>query len=178
MAQFTEALNKTIASEGGYVNDPSDPGGETYKGVARNMWSKWPGWTIIDIAKRQPNFPANLDTNAELQQEIAFFYQVNFWDKMNGDAIADQAIANSIFDFAVNAGIKTSVTLAQMAIDVIPDGILGPKTIEKLNDFNVDHFMAEFTVAKIARYVAIIRKRPASRKYLLGWITDALNFKQ
>ena len=61
MADFTQAFQLMIVHEGGYVNDPDDPGGETYKGVARKIFSKWDGWTKVDTLKRQANFPANLE---------------------------------------------------------------------------------------------------------------------
>jgi lysozyme family protein len=174
MAEFQPALKKVLAHEGGYVNDPDDPGGETYRGVARNMHSKWSGWVRIDMCKNQSGFPANLEKDTELQDEIARFYQINFWDTINGDNILNQLVANSIFDFGVNAGIRTSASLAQMVIEAHTDGVFGPKTLEKLNAFDPEHFLAAFTVAKIARYMSIIRKRPTSKKYLYGWITRAL----
>lgn len=174
MADFTKAFQLMIAHEGGYVNDPDDPGGETYKGVARKIFSKWDGWVKIDMLKRQSGFPANLDKDAELQEAIADFYRVTFWDKMKGDEIFDQSVANSIFDFGVNAGIGTSASLAQMVIGAKTDGVIGPKSIAELNAFNAEHFLAAFTVAKIARYVSIVKKRSASRKYFYGWVLRAL----
>lgn len=104
MADFALAFSATIKAEGGYVNDPQDPGGETYKGIARKMNSKWDGWIIIDMMKKERNFPANLDGNSQLQEKIKTFYEINYWDKIRGDDISNQHIAESIFDFAVNAG--------------------------------------------------------------------------
>jgi lysozyme family protein len=174
MADFTRAFQLVIATEGGYGNDPDDPGGETYKGVARKIFSKWDGWTTIDILKKQADFPANLDKDADLQQAVSDFYQVNFWDKINGDQITNQDVANSIFDFGVNAGIATSSSLAQMVVGVETDGVIGNESIAKINAFNTEHFLAAFTVAKIARYVNIVKKRPTSRKYFYGWVLRAL----
>ena len=174
MADFNPAFEKVLKHEGGYVNDPDDPGGETYKGVARKIWSKWEGWTTIDILKRERNFPKNLEDKQELQDMVMHFYQVNFWDPVKGDDINDQEVATSIFDFGVNAGVRTSSSLAQMVVGANPDGVIGPKSIEKLNAFNSDHFLAAFTVAKIARYVSIIKKRPTSQKYLYGWVRRAI----
>jgi lysozyme family protein len=174
MADFTQAFQLMIAHEGGYGNDPDDPGGETYKGVARKIFSKWDGWTKVDILKRQTGFPANLDKDPELQQNVSDFYRVTFWDKMNGDQITNQDIANSIFDFGVNAGSGTSSTLAQMVVGAKSDGVIGPDSISAINNFDPDHFLASFTVAKIARYVNIVKKRPTSRKYFYGWVIRAL----
>jgi len=174
MADFTQAFQLVIANEGGYGNDPDDPGGETYKGVARKIFSKWDGWTKVDMLKQQSGFPGNLDQDEELQQDVLHFYQVNFWDRMNGDQISDQGIANSIFDFGVNAGVSTSASLAQLVIGATADGVIGPDSIAKINAFNTDHFLAAFTVAKIARYITIVQKRPTSRKYFYGWICRAI----
>jgi lysozyme family protein len=174
MADFTRAFQLVIANEGGYVNDPDDPGGETYKGVARKIFSKWEGWTKIDLLKRQPGFPGNLDKDVELQHDVEEFFRVNFWDKINGDQIASQKMAESIFDFGVNAGVGTSAALAQMVVSADVDGVIGKNTVAKLNVFIPEHFLAAFTVAKIARYINIVKKRPASRKYFYGWICRAL----
>lgn len=174
MADFNLAYQKTLTHEGGYVKDPNDPGGETYKGVARKIWSKWEGWVIVDMLKGQRGFPGNLDNNQELQDMISNFYRVNFWDRVKGEEINDQEVANSIFDFAVNAGIRTSSSLAQMVVEANPDGVIGPETLNKINAFNADHFLASFTVSKIARYISIIKKRPSSVKYLYGWVRRAI----
>ena len=174
MSTFESSLAQVLSNEGGYVHDPDDPGGETYKGVARTMHSKWAGWEQIDLMKNKPDFPKNLDNNQELQEEIAHFYRVHFWNRLKGDDIKSPQIAHSIFDFGVNAGVKTSAKLAQSVVKATPDGVMGPRSLDLLNAFDEDHFLAAFTVAKIARYVAIIKKRPTSRKYLYGWIRRAL----
>lgn len=174
MADFNKTFQLMIANEGGYNNDPDDPGGETYKGVARKIHSKWDGWTNIDILKRQAGFPANLDKDQDLQEAVSHFYRVTFWDQMNGDQIINQDVANSIFDFGVNAGLSTSSSLAQMVVGTKADGVIGPQSIASLNSFDPEHFLAAFTVAKIARYVNIVKKRPTSRKYFYGWVCRAL----
>ena len=53
MADFKEAFELTLAHEGGYVKDPDDRGGETYKGIARRYNPGWSGWARIDKAKKQ-----------------------------------------------------------------------------------------------------------------------------
>lgn len=174
MAEFIKAFRKTIDKEGGYVNDPDDPGGETYRGLSRKNWGKWEGWVIIDLMKRQPNFPASLDVDSELQELVNDFYRINFWDKIQGDDIESQEVAESIFDFGVNAGVSTSVLLAQMIVGAKSDGVIGKNTLNALNGFNADYFLALFKIAKIARYASIVKKRPTSKKYFYGWVLRAL----
>ena len=174
MADFNTAFQLMIIHEGGYVNDPDDPGGETYKGVARKIFSKWSGWTYVDMLKRQPGFPANLDKDNDLQMAVNDFYRVNFWDKIKGDQMTNQEVANSIFDFGVNAGIGTSASLAQMVVNEKTDGVIGPDSLSAINKFDPNYFLASFTVAKIARYINIVKKRPTSQKYFYGWVRRAL----
>jgi lysozyme family protein len=174
MANFLTAYEKVLKHEGGYVHDPDDPGGETYKGVARAMNSKWDGWVIVDTLKKHSGFPSSLDKHTELQDKIKSFYEINYWDRVKGDDIVSDTVAMSIFDFAVNAGVTTSSSLVQMVVETPADGIIGKQTIEKLNQFDPENFLAAFTVAKIARYVNIVKKRPTSQKYFYGWVRRAL----
>lgn len=88
-----------------------------------------------------------------------------------------QSIADSIFDFGVNAGVKTSIRMVQSVLGTEEDGIIGPKTLVKLNSADTKLFHAAFTVKKIAYYISIIKKRPANKKFLYGWIIRALQFQ-
>jgi len=174
VANFDEAFEHTMKAEGGYVNDPQDPGGETYKGIARKMNPKWSGWVTVDLKKKQSNFPRSLDTTPELQEQVKDFYRVNYWHRVAGDDIANQDIAESIFDFAVNAGVGTSTKLAQMTVGASVDGVMGPKSVEKINADNPRAFLAVFALHKISRYVSICDNRPDSRKFFFGWIKRTL----
>ena len=174
MADFKQALQLVLQNEGGYSNDANDAGGETYKGIARNMNSTWIGWTLIDLQKQQPNFPANLANNNELNGEIEQFYKINYWDTVNGDDLTDQRIANAIFDFGVNAGVKTSSVLAQKVAEVTEDGVIGNESIGAINKMQPEIFLAFLTLAKIARYITIVQKRPTNQKYFYGWVRRAL----
>jgi lysozyme family protein len=181
MAKFDLAFEKVLAHEGGYVNDPDDPGGETYKGIARKMNPGWLGWHIIDLLKKQKGFPDLLHSADEtevlkqLDYEEKTFYYSNFWIKISGDKIENQLVANSIFDFAVNADDNVSIQLAQLVVGARQDGLIGPKTVEAINRFDPAYFLIAFALAKINRYVAICNKRPLSKKYFFGWVVRSLN---
>lgn len=176
MAEFNISLQKTLAHEGEYANDPNDLGKETYRGISRANHSHWKGWTIIDRYKSQPNFPFNMVNNADLDKQVELFYLYEFWLPLKGDLMANQINADSIFDFAVNAGLKTSVELVQEIIGTKTDGIIGEKTLSKLNSLDFGYFQPAFTVLKIRHYIGIIKKRPANKKYLYGWIIRSLEY--
>ncbi len=174
MADFEKALIKTLEAEGRYGIDLSDPGGETYKGVARKMNPLWTGWVVVDAMKHGDNFPANLDSNDQLQEDIKAFYKTNYWDKVQGDNINSHCVAESIFDFAVNAGTGVSAKLAQAVVGVSQDGKIGQVTVEKINGIDPVSFLKAFALNKIARYAEICDRRHESKKFFFGWVKRAL----
>jgi len=178
MAEFKISFQKTLAHEGEYVNDPDDSGKETYRGISRANHGDWKGWSVIDQCKIKSNFPFNLAKVVDLEKQIELFYLYEFWLPLKGDLIANQDTADSIFDFAVNSGIKTTVLIVQSVIGTKMDGIIGEKTLQKLNSLDFGYFQPAFTVAKITHYISIIKKRPTNKKYLYGWIIRALEFSQ
>lgn len=167
MADFTPAFEKMINHEGGFIlaNVANDNGGQTYAGIARNYHPNWEGWQIIDRG--------DLD-NPILTQKVRDFYKSNFWKSCKGEDITNQKIAESIFDFAVNAGTRTASKLAQIVVDATPDGIIGSKTLAKLNNCDDELFISKFALAKVARYAEICRRTPIQTKFLLGWINRTL----
>ena len=179
MAEFKIAFQKMLNHEGGYVNDPNDQGGETYKGISRTKHKNWSGWEMVDKYKNKSGFPSTLDKDIELQKQVELFYLYEFWLPLKADQIQNQMNADSIFDFSVNAGIITSVQLAQSLMgDIHVDGIIGAQTLSKLNGVNPKHFQAVFTVGKISYYIYIIKKRPSNKKYLYGWVIRALEYNE
>ncbi len=176
MAKFNLAFSRMLSHEGGYVNDPDDHGGETYKGIARNSHGNWLGWSLIDQLKSKSDFPESLDTNSQLQNLVEQFYLNNFWLPLNAEQIQNQTSADSVFDFAVNSGITTSTRLVQSIVGTKIDGIIGVITLNKINSIDFGYFQASLTVAKMEYYMNIIRKRPTSKKFLLGWISRSLSF--
>ena len=88
--------------------------------------------------------------------------------------VHNQDIARTIFDFGVNAGVKTAVKLAQIVVGATPDSQIGPRTLSMLNEVNADLFMALFALAKLARYEQIVTRDRTQSKFLLGWVRRVL----
>lgn len=155
MANFEKAIIKVLENEGGYVNDPNDRGGETKYGISKRAYP-------------------NLDIKNLTIEEAKAIYKKDYWNKIQGDSIKSQQIAYEIFDTAVNMGVRTASKLAQMVVGATPDGVIGTKTLKKLNTINEELFVSKYKLAKIARYAYLVQKRPANKKYLYGWIKRAL----
>ncbi|MFA5196159.1 MAG: glycosyl hydrolase 108 family protein [Bacteroidales bacterium] len=168
MATFDLALKKILKNEGGYVNDPLDPGGETYRGISRNNWPKWDGWLIIDTTK--PDIPDRL-----LEGKVSEFYRKNFWNKIKGDGIRDQDVAESICDFAVNAGVVTASKCAQRAVCANDDGVIDDGTLKALNCVIPELFVLRFTLEKINHYIKICERNSTQKKYFFGWVRRAVS---
>lgn len=167
MAEFEKAFEKMIRNEGGYKlhKVPGDRGGMTYAGISKKFHPKWPGWAYIDNGDRE---------DPELTGYVKSFYLSQFWEKIRGDEINSQSIAETLFDFSVNAGHRTAVKISQLIIDSTPDGIVGPNTLEKLNQSNPDDFILKYSIGKVARYAEIVNKDRSQGKFLLGWINRTL----
>lgn len=127
---FKMALKQTLENEGYYSNDPVDPGGETYKGISRIFWPNWEGWEAVDDG-RNPS-----------TETIELFYWENFWNRMQGDAIAcySEVVTDRMFDIAVNMGVNRAVSYLQRSLnllnvsaslypDLLIDGVAGKITI-------------------------------------------------
>lgn len=186
MADFSLALKKALWFEGRYANDPDDAGGETYRGIARRFWPGWPGWQYLDALKPDPEFPQILESDIRLGLAVEMFYEGAFWDRFQGGQIASQRIANEVLEQSVHLGVTRAVEFLQRATnllnrnqrdypDLAEDGILGPKTLLRVNTQAVNHLWVNsllkvLSVLQGAHYLERCRQAPAQEKYLRGWL--------
>ena len=132
MAIFEIAFRRTGGIEGGYVNDPTDRGGETYKGVARKMHPRWQGWEIVD--RHKPLRKGAFIESSMLERLVLEFYKKEFWDRVQGDKLRFQNVANQLYDMAVNAGPKTAIKLFQKSAGIPQTGVMDTLTLLTLNN--------------------------------------------
>jgi lysozyme family protein len=167
MADFNPAFEAMLRDEGGYqlTDIAGDHGGQTYAGIARKPNPDWIGWALVD----RREFGASLTTM------VRDFYRARFWTTIRGDEINEQAIAESIFNFAVNTGVGPAVKIAQVIAGATPDGAIGAKTIELLNQCTAKGFVASYALAKIRRYSDICNRDRGQSKFLLGWVNRSLS---
>lgn len=120
MTNFEKAVKIILKHEGGYINHPSDPGGETNFGISKRAYPD------VDIA--------NLT-----EEEAAEIYKRDYWDRVKGDELP-YPIALCVFDTAVNSGVSRASRWLQETCNAYPDGIVGPNTIRNvLNAWEASH---------------------------------------
>lgn len=116
MANFNVAFLKTVANEGGYVNNPNDKGGETYMGVTRKNYPDLSMWKRIDEIKEKYGTKyvnSKLKDNKSVYAEVQGVYRNKYWNPCKLDDVCFQAVANQIFDHAINAGTTSAIKLMQ-----------------------------------------------------------------
>lgn len=107
-----------LVHEGGYVNHPKDPGGETNKGVTRRVYDAY-------RARRDlPLQSVKFITDAE----VAEIYERQYWDRVRGDDLPS-GVDYAVYDFAVNSGVSRSVKFVQRLVGVAEDGVMGEVTL-------------------------------------------------
>jgi lysozyme family protein len=108
--RFDDVFERVVGREGGYVNDPRDPGGETKFGISKRQY---PDTDIKGLT-------------LEKAKEI---YLRDYWDKVRADDLPEP-VDEFLFDFAVNSGVERAAQSLQGAVGALRDGAIGPKTIE------------------------------------------------
>ena len=116
---YDKCLETILHHEGGYVNHPKDPGGETNLGVTKRVYQEHGG---------------TKDMKDLLVEDVAPIYKKGYWDKMKCDDIPS-GLDLCLFDFGVNAGPGRAAKFLQQMIGTTVDGGIGPNTLAKLEEY-------------------------------------------
>ena len=116
---YDKCLKTILHHEGGYVNHPEDPGGETNLGVTKRVYQEWGG---------------TKDMKDLTFDDVAPIYKKNYWDKMKCDDLPS-GLDLCVFDFGVNAGPGRAAKYLQTLIGTVADGGIGPNTLAKLKEY-------------------------------------------
>lgn len=178
---FEKAILITLKHEGGFVNDPVDPGGATNWGMSirylkdRGDMDK-DGWLDGDL-DHDGDIDINDIKNMTVEQAVEL-YRSGFWDKYKYDTIKDFTVAARVFDMTVNMGAKQTGKIVQRALNklgnkLVVDGAVGPNTFKAINAADPEELMAEIRVEHAQFYLDLIAANPAMAKYKNGWLKRA-----
>jgi lysozyme family protein len=116
---YDKCLELILHHEGGYVNHPKDPGGETNLGVTKRVYEEWGGTKeMVDLTV----------------EDVAPIYEKNYWGRTKCDDLPS-GLDLCVFDFAVNAGPGRAAKYLQQIIGTTVDGGIGPNTLKAVYNY-------------------------------------------
>ncbi len=142
---FDEAFEILIGHEGGYVNDPRDPGGETKFGVSKR------------------SYPA-VNIKALTLKDAKAIYLQDFWIKAYCPQVP-ASVRFDLFDMAVNSGVGAALRALQAAVGAVEDGVYGPATQAAVSRLDAPSILARFNGVRL-RFMADL---PAWSSFGRGW---------
>jgi len=151
---FADCLPIILASEGGFVDDPRDPGGATNLGITQNTLSGWLGHpaTVADVQALTP-------------ADVAPIYQADYWNAVHcGDCPA--GVDLMVFDEAVNQGVGRAIRTLQAAVGVTADGAFGPATLAAVQAADPTATVNAIAAARTAFYQSL----PTFPRFGNGWL--------
>ena len=128
---WQSSLEEILHHEGGYVNPPRDPGGETNLGVTKRVYEEWGG---------------EKDMRDLTREDVEPIYKQNYWDVVKGDQLP-AGLDLCVFDFGVNAGPGRAAKYLQRMIGTTVDGGIGPNTLKSV-EYYVEENGLEQTIEK------------------------------
>lgn len=150
-------ISAVIKAEGGYVNDPNDPGGRTFEGVsARSFPDAWKHGTPTDA-------------------EVRSIYQHAFYEQMKINQLP-VAIQHQMLDWSINSG-RVGIIELQRILKVPADGFIGPSTLTALTGVDLHAINNQLVDARVLMLCRLVQKRPAQLSDLTGLVTRALTFR-
>lgn len=162
MADFLLALPFVLAHEGGWADDPDDPGGATNFGITMATAQRYGIQTKEALSAITPS-------------QVEHIYRTGYW---HFDGVRDQRVAGKIFDICVNMGVGAGTKLVQEALNTLgaglkADGRWGPITEASVNAVMADRMLAILCYRSAEKYKAIVDAHPSSGKFLRGWLRRA-----
>ena len=161
ISNWQKSFELMLKSEGGYVNNPADPGGMTNLGVTKATWENWVG-RESDEAEMRGLTP----------EKVEPLYKKKFWDAVRADELP-VGLDYLMFDFGVNAGPGRAIKVMQSAVGVTPDGGFGPLTLAAVQAIDPVELIEKFSQAKEDFY----RSLGTFATFGKGWLNRVADVK-
>lgn len=158
---FSKALAHVLEMEGGFSNDPYDPGGPTNKGITLEVYANFKGQTL-DAASRD-----RLISELKFIPDatVAAIYRRRYFEPADCPAFTSP-LALMHFDAAVNHGVGAAIRMLQQAAAATVDGEIGPETLAAIGGRNVLDLIESYAEIRRARYRAL----PHFWRFGRGWL--------
>ena len=160
MTNFEKALAFTLSVEGGFVDNPDDPGGATKWGVTQKVYDRYCNETEAGLG------PVKLMRRVDMQA----IYQDDYWSYGGCGLMPTVAASMILFDSVVNHGVRRGVQLLQRTVKVKEDGDIGPITRAAVA---MGGFEMDFLWVRLQFYTRIRHGGP----FLKGWVNRMLKLR-
>lgn len=169
MAEFEKAVERTLRHEGGFSDDSADPGGATNFGIS----TRW----LRSIGDER-------DVRSLTREDAVELYRVHWWERYRYGEIESQAIAERLFDLAINSNPAQAHKVLQRALrangqtQVFDDGVIGSVTIRALKLVDEKCLLVGWRSEMAGFYRILIALKPFRRKWKRGWLNRAYEDNQ
>jgi hypothetical protein len=157
-SNFHNYFRHIVNSEGGFVNDPDDPGGATMRGVTQGTYNGY-----LDRHGRKRQSVRNITPD-----EVTQIYREGYWNVVRGDELPDDT-AFVVFDAAINHGPGTAVRMLRRSLGMKADGGMTQEVIDRALQANDNQNAYQIIDARLRYYDGIIARKPKMAKYRKGW---------
>jgi lysozyme family protein len=169
MASFELFAPKLLRLEGLYNNDPADRGGPTNMGITLATWKQ------VGYDKDQDGIIDKQDLRQLSREDVLHILRIHYWDRWHADEIKNQALAEMLVDWLWSSG-RWGITIPQRLLGLREDGIVGPRTLKKINEVNPNRFLLQIYNARVSFILNIIRSDPTQKRFERGWFNRLNDF--
>jgi lysozyme family protein len=152
-SSFDRALAAVLREEGGFVNNPKDPGGATNRGITIANYRRYvdPQGTVADL-------------KAITVEQAGTIYRKHYWDKVSG-SVLPAGVDLAVFDLAVNSGVGRAIDFLQEVTGATVDGVIGPETMAAVKRMPADDLVRKLMFRRL-RFLEGLKIWPTFKN---GW---------
>lgn len=150
--------------EGGFSDNPNDSGGATMCGVTLNVFRHFFGTNM------------SVEDLKNITEDQFITVLEEYWNGVQGDKILDQQVANSLVDWAYNAGETTPIKHLQGILNLPRTGFFGDMTLTAVNNANPQNMCNLIYNARVNFYKSLVNSTPKDSIFLRGWLVRATSF--
>jgi lysozyme family protein len=154
-SNFEASLAHVLQSEGGFVDNPADPGGMTNLGCTKAVWEEFVGHPVSEA-----------DMRGLTPDDVAPLYKRKYWDKVSGDDLP-AGLDYAVFDAAINSGPGRAAKWLQEAVGVTADGAIGSGTLAAVAAFDVQELIKAYNDKRLG----FLQSLPTFGTFGKGWTT-------
>ena len=134
---FEQAFQWLLDGEGGYVDNPADPGGMTNLGVTKRTWESYVGHDVTENEMR-----------ALTPDKVRPLYKARYWDLVSGDKLP-AGVDYCVFDTCVNSGPGRAAGILQDVLGVTQDNRIGPQTLSAASKQDAGTIIINYTTTRL-----------------------------